>query len=703
MERKRTPEEIKTEIEGLKEEIEKHDHQYYVLDQPLIADAEYDRLFRRLVQLENEFPEFKTNTSPTQRVGGKPLDLFEKREHRIPMLSLQNAFSNEDLLDFRDRISKEISKDPQADQRIEFFCEPKFDGLALELIYENGELVSALTRGDGVVGEEVLNNVLTIRTIPLKLRSTMKPLEILEVRGEVLIFKEDFRTLNEFQQESGLTTFANPRNAAAGSLRQLDPKVTAQRPLKFFGYAVGHCSSPSFETQIELEEMLFSLGLPVLVCSRNKTLQDWKANLVHALKKKRGPLPIPFLTDHFSDVLSYYQLLGELRHELPFEIDGVVVKVNKISLQQDLGSIARNPRWAIAAKFPPEQEETVIKDIVVQVGRTGALTPKAVMTPVKVGGVTVTNATLHNQDEITRKDIRIGDHVLIQRAGDVIPEVVRVLKDKRTGSSEPFFMPDHCPICNHKVIKLEEEVITRCANSLCPARIKESLKHFVSRRAMNVEGLGDRLIETLVDRGLVSSFSDLYHLKAPDLMKLERQGEKSVSNLIESLNQSKETTLSRFIYSLGIRFVGEQTAKLLADHFRTIEKFLSTTETDLQEIPMVGPKVSEAILTTLSQKTFKNEIKKLLASGVKISSGRRPETDGPLNGLRIVITGTLPQPRERVKEMIESSGGHVLSSLTKKTDLLIVGSDPGSKVETAKAHKIQMMDWDQLLDLLKNQ
>ncbi|MFN9066628.1 MAG: NAD-dependent DNA ligase LigA, partial [Bdellovibrionales bacterium] len=537
--------------EELKKLIDYHNDLYHQKDRPEISDYEYDQLFKELLEIENKHPELVTLDSPSQRVGGALLAHFTKTPHRMPMLSLTNSYNSQDLFDFDQRIQSFLkSLGP-----FEYYCEPKFDGLALELIYEKGLLVRAITRGDGTVGEDVTNNIRTIKSIPLRLK-THTPPQLLEVRGEVLMFKEDFKNLNESQQESGEQAFANPRNAAAGTVRQLDSKIAASRPLKFFAYGLGAVDGFSETTHSAVEKSLASLGLPV------------------ALELSRLCPDIKAVTD-------YYLEIEKKRPHLPFDIDGIVVKINSLRLQDELGLVSRSPRWATAAKFKPEQAKTVIQDIVVQVGRTGALTPVAIMTPVKVGGVTVTNATLHNQDEIDRKDVRIGDTVVIQRAGDVIPEVVEVDISKRPKSSKPFKIPNSCPTCHEPVSKIETEVVSRCTNPLCPSIFKESLKHFVSRRALNMEKVGDRLIETLVDKGLVKNFSDLYRLKREDLLNLERQGEKSVENILNSIEVSKKSTLARLIYGFGLRFVGEQTAKLLAEHFVTLEGFLSADKDTL--------------------------------------------------------------------------------------------------------------------------
>lgn len=660
--------------EELKKIISRHDYLYYVMDRPEISDFEYDQLYDELLKLEKSEEGLDLTDSPSQRVGGLPLDAFEKAPHRIPMLSLANSYSPEDIFDFDERVKKFLN----TDKDIEYLCEPKFDGLSMELIYENGHFVRALTRGDGAVGEDVTQNIRTIKSIPLKL-SLKNPPPLLEVRGEVLMFKEDFAKLNETQQENGQQTFANPRNASAGSVRQLDSKITASRPLRFYAYALGATDGVEFKTQQEIEDYFVEVGIPSL---RNK-------EGLELVKLCKGP----------TEVASYYHNIEKVRPGLAFDIDGIVIKVNSLRLQDDLGMVARSPRWATAAKFKPEQAFTVIEDIAVQVGRTGALTPVAIMKPVKVGGVTVSNATLHNQDEITRKDVRIGDTVVIQRAGDVIPEVVSVVLDKRPQHSKPFEMPTHCPVCKSVVVKMEDEVVTRCVNPLCIAVVKESLKHFVARRAMNLDKVGDRLIETLVDHKLLSRFSDFYRLTKEQILSLERQGDKSAENIINSIENSKFPTLARFIFALGIRFVGEQTAKHLAEHFLTIENFVNASEEELLVVPEIGPKVAKAIIAWTTNKELVKEIHDMQKLGVKITNPVRSQ-EGKLSGMSFLITGTLPVKRDDAKDLIEKNGGKILGSVSSKLNYLVVGDDPGSKVEKAQTLGVQIISWEDLQKML---
>ena len=691
--------EIKEKIEGLREEIRRHDYQYYVLDRPLITDQEYDRIYQELLELEKTHPDLVTPDSPTQRVGGAPLPFFEKVQHRTPMLSLSNTYSPEEIREFDERVRKLL----HSDQPLTYFCEPKFDGLAIELIYENGVLTSALTRGDGTTGENVISNVKTIRSVPQRLR-TKNPPKLLEVRGEILMFKNDFRILNEAQQEAGEVPFANPRNAAAGSIRQLDPRVAEKRALRMFAYAPGVVEGMKFKSQMEFEQAMADLGVPTVgVADENEDIETFLKRAQEELDRGKRP-PLARRCHGVDCAIEYYHAIEKLRHSLPFDIDGIVVKVDSFQEQEELGFIARSPRWAIAAKFKPEQGTTVIRDIIVQVGRTGALTPVAVMEPARVGGVTITHATLHNQDEIDRKDVRIGDTVIIQRAGDVIPEVVKVVLEKRPEDSKPFRIPNKCPVCHQAVEKIEGEVIYRCVNPICPAILKESLKHFASRRAMNIERLGDKMIETLVDKGLVKSFSDLYRLTFDQLIQLERQGEKSVSNLLESIDQSRKTTLSRLIFALGIRFVGETTAKDLARRFGTIEALASATKEDLLSVEGVGPKLAESVVKALSNKSLLHEINELKKLGVTYE----PETkrhagaaSNTLAGKKFVITGTLPLPRDEVKDLIEAHGGETSGSVSKKTDYVLAGDEAGSKLKKAEELGIKIIDWDEFQKMLK--
>lgn len=669
---KKTPQ---ARIDTLRKQINEADYKYHVLDKPEITDREYDLLFAELVKLETENPKLVVPDSPTQRVGAEPLSQFEKGTHRKAMMSLANTFSSEEIREFDERVRKFLD----TTKSVEYFCEPKLDGLAVELIYEDGQLTGALTRGDGITGEKVLSNIRTLRSVPLSLLGKAPPL--LEVRGEVLMLKKDFAKLNEDQQEAGEMTFANPRNAAAGSIRQLDPRITAKRPLRMFCYAPGALEGVSVKSQEDWFEKLRSFGLPV----------------VGTLNKK----PLARVCEGIEEAIEHYEWILKIRHELPFDIDGVVLKVNSFPLQDQLGAVARSPRWATAAKFAPEQAETVIEDIAISVGRTGAMTPYAVMKPVKVGGVTITNATLHNQFEVERKDVRVGDTVIIQRAGDVIPEVVSVVEKKRPANSKKFKMPKECPVCGHEAVLPEGEAVTRCVNAFCPAIINESLKHFAARRAMNIEKLGDKIIDQMTEHKLIKTFSDLYTLTKKDILTLPRQGDLSAQNLIDSIDASRETTLGRFIYALGIRFVGEQTAKSLASHFKTIDKFLETNETELLEIEDIGDKVAKSIVDRLADSGFKKEVAKLIANGVNIEKPKKASGKQPLKGLNIVITGTLPMPRDEIKDQIAALGGKSSGSVSKATNYLLAGDEAGSKLDKAQALGVPILDWPGYLKLIE--
>lgn len=696
MPKKLTPTQAEKKIKSLVADIRRHDELYYLNDQPEITDYSYDLLFNELKTLESQFPHLVLPESPTQRVGGEALDKFEKAIHRTPMLSLQNSFSEEDLLAFDQRIKKILG----SERNIEYFCEPKLDGLAIELVYEKGLLVAALTRGDGSMGEVVTSNIKTIKSIPLKLDEAQN-LPVFEVRGEVLILKQDFLSLNEAQQEKGQNAFANPRNAAAGTVRQLDPKVTAGRPLCMFCYAPGVIDGAIFKTQKQFLDNVADLKLPVL---KSAEIKDVVVSLqkIKPTSKKVFETPMSANCKSIEEAIEYYRTLQVLRHNLPFEIDGVVIKVNDYSLQNQIGYVARSPRWAIAAKFKPERATTVVSDIVVQVGRTGALTPVAIMEPVQVGGVTISNATLHNQDEIDRKDVRIGDTVAIHRAGDVIPEIIEVDVTKRKKSSKRFKLPDQCPACGEAVVQPEDEVILRCVNPACPSVVREGLKHFVSRKAMNIDKLGDKIIEQLCDARLVKTYSDLYQIKKSQILELDRQGEKSAQNIIDSIEASKTPTLQRFIYSLGIRFVGEQTARILSIRFGTIDKLMIASIEQLQEVNDIGPKVAQSIVQAFSKKAFIDEIRKLQQFGVSIQNPKSSDAidNSPIKGKNIVVTGSLPMERGAIKELILSHGGKSAGSVSKKTDYVLAGEAAGSKLEKAQELGITVLSWEDFQRLI---
>ncbi|MGC9044444.1 MAG: NAD-dependent DNA ligase LigA [Myxococcota bacterium] len=657
----------------LRDEIEKHNYYYYVLDNPIISDAEYDRLMRELLELEERYPELRTPDSPTQKVGGRPRDEFKKFVHPEPMLSLSNVYSESEFLDFHNRVQKML-----IGSKFSYVIEPKYDGLAVELIYKNGILVTGSTRGDGTTGEDVTENIRTIKTLPLNLkRSARKEIDIPEeliLRGEVIIFKDDFRRLNERRVDEGEPLFANPRNAAAGSLKQLDPTITASRPLRIFIYSVVK-PEPDIKTQWEFLNYIKALGLPVSEYVR--------------------------LAGGVEEVLSYYKDMMEKRHSLKFDIDGIVIKINEFEHQNTLGNIARSPRWAVAFKFPPVQETTVVEDIIVQVGRTGALTPVAVLKPVRVGGVTISRATLHNQDEIDRLDIRVGDAVVVQRAGDVIPEIVKVILERRPEGTERFKLPDRCPVCESRVVRDEGEAVTRCPNERCPARIVEGIKHFVSKRAMNIEGLGGKIIEKLVlEKKYIQDVADLYKLDVNLLKEIEGFGEKSAKNIIDAINKSKKTTLKRFIFALGIRHIGENTAGLLADYFKDIERLMSADEDELQMIPQIGEETAREVARFFHNESNIKLIRKLLDCGIEFEKSKI-ESD-VLSGLSFVITGTLSNfSRDEAKDFIVQNGGKVLSSVSKKLDYLVVGADPGSKLTRAQELGVKIISEEELLQMVK--
>lgn len=668
----RTPPQIKEQVETLREQLNEHNYRYYVLDDPIVSDAEYDELFRELQKIEKAHPEIITPDSPTQRVGAAPLKAFSEVQHAIPMLSLDNAFSDEDIVAFNERIQDRL----KLHANIEFSCEPKLDGLAVSLRYENGVLVKGATRGDGETGEDVTENLRTIPTIPLHLRGKHFP-RVLEVRGEVYMPKKGFEKLNQKAQQKGEKVFANPRNAAAGSLRQLDSRITASRPLEMYCYGVGVVEGAS---------------LPPKHSDVLQQLQEWGLRVSQEVHVVKG----------VDQCLAYYAQMGEKRDRLPYEIDGVVYKVNSIADQEKLGFVSRAPRWAIAHKFPAMQVSTVIEDVEFQVGRTGALTPVARLKPVLVGGVTVSNATLHNMDEIERKDIHVGDTVIIQRAGDVIPEVVSVIKAKRPAHVKKIHLPKHCPVCHSLVEQIEGEAVARCSGGLfCAAQRKEAIRHFAARRAMDIEGLGEKLIDQLVDNKQVETVADLYSLTLDELAGLDRMAEKSAQNILDALEASKKTTLPRFLYALGIREVGEATAKQLAQHFCELEPLYSASVEDLQEIQDIGPVVAEHIEAFFAEKHNRSVIEKLMKAGVHWPKITKKTGGLVLSGKTFVITGTLESlSREEAKEKLEQLGAKVSGSVSAKTSYVIVGADPGSKYTKAKSLGVPILDEMGLLKLL---
>jgi DNA ligase (NAD+) len=674
--------------QALRELLHHHGHLYYVLDQPSIPDAEYDKLFRELQALEEQYPALSTPDSPTQRVGGKVLEGFAKVRHTVPMLSIRTETDIEasGARNFDARVRRELGL-AETDPPIDYVAELKFDGLAISLRYEDGVLVQAATRGDGEVGEDVTQNIQTIGQIPLRLAGKKIP-PVLEVRGEVYMRRDDFERMNE-QQRAKIAqgaknekTFVNPRNAAAGAVRQLDPAITRQRPLSFFAYGWGVITppedgGPAFETHHEVLQALKAWGLPV----------SERVTVAHGAE----------------DLVAYHQAVGRERDSLPFDIDGVVYKVNSLALQKRLGFVTREPRWAVAHKFPAQEQVTTVESIDIYVGRTGKLTPVARLAPVFVGGVTVTNATLHNEDEARRKDVRVGDTVIVRRAGDVIPEVVAVVPDKRLHEAQLFTMPRQCPVCGSEAVREEGEADYRCTGGLfCGAQRKQAILHFAQRRAMDIEGLGEKLVDQMVEAGLIRTLPDLYRLGLTALVALERMGDKSAQNLLAGLEASKSTTLPRFIYGLGIRHVGEATARDLARHFGKLDSIIDASVEQLLEVPDVGPIVAESIHTFFAQPHNREVVEQLRACGMHWEEGepaaRAPK---PLAGKTVVLTGTLPTlTRDEAKDMLEAAGAKVAGSVSKKTDYVVAGAEAGSKLEKALALGVAVLDEDGLRQLL---
>jgi DNA ligase (NAD+) len=665
--------EAERQIEQLRQQLHHHNYRYHVLDDPEITDAEYDQLMRRLQELEAAFPDLVRPDSPTQRVGATPLGEFGTVFHSLPMLSLDNAFSPGEVREFDARIKRQLGQsDP-----IEYVAEPKIDGLAVELVYEDGLLIQGSTRGDGVRGEDITQNLRTIKTIPLRLiaaaRSPMP--RRLEVRGEVYMNKRDFQRLNARREEEGAPVFANPRNASAGSLRQLDPRITAGRPLAMFCYGVGRAEGVTFQTQWEVLQ----------------TLSCWGLKINPHGEKCQG----------IEAALDYYERLREQREELPYEIDGVVFKVSPLALQEALGTRSRSPRWALAYKFEPKQAVTRVKEIAVQVGRTGALTPVALLEPVQVAGVEVGRASLHNPDEVARKDVRAGDWVVVQRAGDVIPEIVEVLKERRTGEERPFEMPTRCPICGSDVVRLEDEVVPRCVGLSCAAKLRESIVHFASKRGMDIEGLGDKTVDQLVERGLVKDIGDLYFLTKDDWLKLDRLADKSAGNLITAIEHSKQITFPRFLYALGIRHVGEHVADVLAREYPSWGALQQAPYEELRGIHAIGPRIAQSIVAFFQDAGNQAVLEKLHRGGVRPTTPERPVVDQSMRGKTLVFTGELQSyTRAEAKRLVEARGGRVTSAVSHSTSYVVAGAEAGSKLDQARKLKVPVLTEDEFKDLL---
>jgi len=665
-----TETDVRAEIERLRRELDEHNYRYYVLAQPIISDVEFDRLFRRLQALERAHPEFADPNSPTQRVGAPVQTGFKSVTHSVPMLSLANCFDDEELHAWDARVRRQLGRDGD----FTFTIEPKIDGLAVSLVYEKGYLVRAATRGDGLTGEDVTANIRTIADIPWSLPPYAP--DYLEVRGEVYMNKADFEAMNAERAEAGENLFANPRNAAAGALRQLDPRVTAKRPLKFWAYAT--IGLEGITTQYGALEGTNRLSFPVYEGIR--------------------------LVNGLDAVIQVFRDFGARREELPFEIDGVVIKLNSLADQDRLGAVGREPRWAIAYKFPATQETTRLVDIIVQVGRTGVLTPVAVLEPVEIGGVVVSRSTLHNEDEVVRKDLRIGDWVVVQRAGDVIPQIVKSIPERREGTERLFHMPEHCPVCGGATIRPEGLVARFCTNGLqCPAQLTEAIKHFGSRRGMDIEGLGIKVAEVLVEKGLVKDLADVYYLQRADLLALERFGAKSADNLLAALEASKSQPLDRLVYALGIHEVGDQTAKLLAKHFRSLDRLSAATQDELQAIPTIGPSVSESIASFFAEPGNLAVLEKLKAAGVttELPGAAEVPAEGPLVGKSFVFTGRMESmSRPDAEALVESMGATAQSSVTKKTHYLVAGEEAGSKLEKATKLGVPVLTEAEFLALI---
>ena len=660
---------IKAKIENLRKEINYHDHSYHVLDSPEISDYKYDTLVKELMDLEEKHPEFITPDSPTQRVGGKPETKFPQVAHTVPLLSLDNSYNENDLLDFDKRIKKEVG------ETVEYVVEYKIDGLSVALKYENGSFVRGTTRGDGTVGEDITSNLRTIKSIPLRLQEETS----IEVRGEAYIPKKKFAELNRRQEENEDTVFANPRNAAAGSLRQLDPKIAASRPLDISIFSILAISGAAIDRHSYALEYLKKLGFKT---SSYEVCKD------------------------IGEVIELCNKWQEKRYDLPFEIDGLVIKVNDLSKREILGTRAKSPRWAIAFKFPAEEKETLVKGVIVQIGRTGAVTPTAILEPVTVAGSVVSRATLHNQDFIDMKDIRIGDTVVIHKAGDVIPEVVRVIKEKRNGEEQKYVLPSECPECKEKTVRLDGEVALRCINIACPAQLRRGIIHFVSRNAMNIDGLGEALVTMLLDKGFIKDPGDIYYLKdrREELVDLERMGEKSVENLLDAIERSKKNDLGRLVNALGIKLVGSKAATLVADTFGSMDKLIEASEEEITAIDEIGPKMAKSMVAFFNDEKNLKVIEKIKESGVNMESKKKLKTNVnlKLEGMTFVLTGTLPNySRNEAKEIIESLGGKVTGSVSKKTTYVLAGENPGSKIDKANELGVNVITEEEFQDLTR--
>jgi DNA ligase (NAD+) len=664
----------RAEIDKLRRAIEEHNYNYYVLDQPTVSDAEYDQMLRRLQEIEEKWPEFRSPDSPTQRIGAPPAEGFTVITRSVPMLSLENAMTEDEFRAWRERLVRAVGTAGETD----YVCEPKMDGVAVELVYEDGTLVQGSTRGDGVNGEDVTANVRTIRAIPLRLMQPARGAKFpksLSVRGEVYMALADFERINQKQSESGDKLYANPRNTAAGSLKQLDPSVTAQRPLKFFAYGIGSAERAGLRSQWEMLEALKTWGLPVNTLSR--------------------------LCQTVDEAIAFHAELEQRRSKLPYEIDGMVIKVNDFAVHAEAGTRSRSPRWAVAWKFAPQEARTRVLDIIVTVGRTGALTPLARLEPVRVGGVTISNATLHNADEIERKDVRVGDWVFVRRAGDVIPEVVAPIKELRKGSLPKFKMPDKCPVCGTKAERLEGEAVTRCPNFACPVQVRGRLIHFASRGAMDIEGFGFKLVDQVVSAGLVETPADIYRLTVEDLIPLERMAKKSAQNVVDAIERSKHTTLPRFIYALGIRNVGETVAEVLAEHFASMDDVMKASEEELSNIHGVGSVIAREIHAWTSVASNRKLVNELLKSGIEFKRGPSAVSN-ELAGKTFVFTGTLTKfTREDAESEVKKRGGKAASSVSKSTTFLVAGEKAGSKLEKAQKLGVEVIDEDAFLRLIK--